>query len=589
MPCIAVHSFQDPSDRGDAGVLARGFVEDLVTELGRFANLEVLAPGVASGRTGEEDDVPPCRLQVDYDLAGTVRRVGEAVRITARVSEADSGRIIWTERYDASAQDLLATQDEIVARVAALLAIRVDDTELARARRRPLSSLEVYECWVRGLDHLKRGTVEDDQLARGLFERALEDDPGFARAWVGLSLTHFNEWSCQAWESWDEKERRAFEAAHQAAKLDTTDALAQIILGRIRVYRREFDEGGRHVERALRLNPNDADVVAHASLCLSFLGEAGRAASLAERAMTLHPCPPDWYGVCLGMALFLTGRYEEALVRTSGFGRPAVDFPAWLAAAHALTGDLQRAGDRLAEFLQEFEEKVTFGRPPEAGEPLRWILHVNPFRRQEDAETLARGLALAGLAPDPDAGRVAIPVRSPSAPAEIRRVGEHWRVSFEGLTVLLAPVKGFGDLATLLSQPGREVHCLELAGRPAEGGTGTELLDPQARREIGERVQALQEELDEAEAAGDRGRAGAARQELEALASELGRALGLGGRSRRTGSAAERARSTVTWRIRSAVRKIGAAHNRLGRHLENSIRTGTFCAYCPETPVVWVT
>ena len=77
------------------------------------------------------------------------------------------------------------------------------------------------------------------------------------------------------------------------------------------------------------------------------------------------------------------------------------------------------------------------------------------------------------------------------------------------------------------------------------------------------------------------------REELDRIVETLSGALGLGGRARRIGSAAERARSAVTWRIRSAIRKIAAAHPRLGRHLDNSVRTGTFCAYEPETAVNW--
>ena len=85
----------------------------------------------------------------------------------------------------------------------------------------------------------------------------------------------------------------------------------------------------------------------------------------------------------------------------------------------------------------------------------------------------------------------------------------------------------------------------------------------------------------------DSGRAGNAREELDQLVEYLSGALGLGGRARPLGSAAERARSTVTWRIRNAIRKIAAAHPRLGRHLENTVRTGTFCGYEPETPTIW--
>jgi hypothetical protein len=100
-------------------------------------------------------------------------------------------------------------------------------------------------------------------------------------------------------------------------------------------------------------------------------------------------------------------------------------------------------------------------------------------------------------------------------------------------------------------------------------------------------VRELQQEIDEADATHDLARGERAREELDRIVELLSGALGLGGRSRTLGSAAERARSAVTWRIRSAIKKIGQAHPRLGRHLENAVRTGTFCIYQPEVAVDW--
>ena len=155
------------------------------------------------------------------------------------------------------------------------------------------------------------------------------------------------------------------------------------------------------------------------------------------------------------------------------------------------------------------------------------------------------------------------------------------------LSVQLTHQKGFKDLMRLLQQPGIEVHCLELADRPAETAEGAPVLDDRARREVQTRVRELQQEIDEADAAHDLARGERAREELDRIVELLSGALGLGGRSRTLGSAAERARSAVTWRIRNAIRKIGQAHPRLGRHLENAVRTGTFCVYQPEVAVDW--
>jgi pSer/pThr/pTyr-binding forkhead associated (FHA) protein len=173
------------------------------------------------------------------------------------------------------------------------------------------------------------------------------------------------------------------------------------------------------------------------------------------------------------------------------------------------------------------------------------------------------------------------------ARAMFKREGELWLVAFEGKSARLPDVKGFRDLARLLGSPGIETHCLELADRPAETAAPGHVLDAQAKREIQLRVRDLQHEIDRADASHDAVRAGQARDELDRIAEVMAGALGLGGRSRALGSPAERARSAVTWRIRNAIRKIGASHPRLGRHLENAVRTGVFCVYQPEAPVDW--
>jgi TolB-like protein/tetratricopeptide (TPR) repeat protein len=574
---VAVLPFENPSGDPEQAYFARGFVEDLVTELTRFPTLEVIHPRTSSALG------PGSR--VGYVLQGSVRRLGDVVRVTAQLVEHDGGRQAWADRFDAPAERLLEVQDEIVARVASTLAVRIDGARLHQARRKPLSSLEVYDCWLRGLDCLRRGSVEDDERARAFFERALALDPHWARAHAGLSLSHFNEWSCQAWELWDEKERLAFDHARQAAALDDRDALVQIVLGRILLYRRRFDEAAGHVDRAIELNPNDADVLAHAAMCRAYLGDAASGAALATKAMRLNPHHPGWYAYCAALPLFLLQRHAEVVALLAPSPRSIVDQPAYLAAAHALLGDRERAAASLEMFLADFVEKITFGRPPEPGEPLRWILHVNPFREPEAAEHLARALRLAGLPADPDERRPR--VAAERARAVFRAEGELWTLAFDGLAVQLTEAKGFHDLRELLAKPDARIHCLELAGRTAEPRGDDPVLDARARRELTSRARELQEEIDAAEALHDLGRAERAREELDGIVTALAGALGLGGRPRRLGSAAERARTAVTWRIRNAIRKIATAHPVLGRHLENAVRTGTYCAYSPDRPVDW--
>ena len=189
------------------------------------------------------------------------------------------------------------------------------------------------------------------------------------------------------------------------------------------------------------------------------------------------------------------------------------------------------------------------------------------------------------------------PETATTAAAEgvFRRDGRTWQVRYRGRSATIPDSKGMSDIATLLHQPGEEVHVLDLveaAGGPAaaasaaEGDTGP-LLDATARAEYAARLRELEQEIAEARDTGDAGRVEALRAEGDFLAAELERAFGLGGRARVSGDRVEKARKAVAMRVATALRTIESEHPALGRHLRVSLRTGRFCSYTPEQPVRW--
>ena len=211
------------------------------------------------------------------------------------------------------------------------------------------------------------------------------------------------------------------------------------------------------------------------------------------------------------------------------------------------------------------------------------MLEVGPYRRPEDVAFVREGFRLLDSAREPETR--ASPV-TPTA-ASLARTGDGWIVEFDGRSAVLPDLKGLRDVARLLERPDVEIHCLDLAERSETTYGGDAVLDEKARSALKARIRDLQEELADAEDMNDIGRTELLRSELDRLLEVLSQALGLGGRSRRLGDVAERARSTVTWRIRYAVRRIEPAHPALGRHLARSLRTGAFCAYCPDPPLTW--
>jgi tetratricopeptide (TPR) repeat protein len=187
-----------------------------------------------------------------------------------------------------------------------------------------------------------------------------------------------------------------------------------------------------------------------------------------------------------------------------------------------------------------------------------------------------------------------------------RREGDFWSVVFEGQTARLRDLKGLHYLARLLADPGREFYVLDLvAGERAEprntrraaepplmfsdGVDAGALLDAEAKQSYRRRLAEIEEDIDEARAMGDSERAAQADAERDFLVRELARAVGLDGRDRRAGSASERARVSVTRAVRQAMARVREHNSPLGEHLDRAIRTGTYCAYLPDSrlPVAW--
>jgi hypothetical protein len=319
--------------------------------------------------------------------------------------------------------------------------------------------------------------------------------------------------------------------------------------------------------------------IARAMLAVTVVlaGDVGLAAALYDR---LLPSAPLWvvygvagfaveasYGRILGGLATLLGvwddaerHFADALQRAEAIGaRPEMakimDAHARMLLARGTPGDVDRA-------------RTFFARARVLGEAVGLTRLVDAMPAEMNAPAARRDVT----APPP----------GPRA-FSLARDGVTWCVSFVGETFRLKDSRGLGYLARLVVEPGRELHALDLAGAGDEvdAGDGGELLDGEARAAYKRRLAELDDDLREAEGWSDGARASRARAEIELLSAELARAVGLGGRSRRSGAAAERARVAVTRRIRETVRKIAEHSPDLGRYLERSVKTGTFCSFDP--------
>jgi len=585
---LAVLSWENLSDLPSDKGLLLGFVSDIISELARFPSFGVIGPdSVTEAERSTTSEVELAeKLGAQYLLKGSFRRWDETLRINTQLVEVEGGRHVWAGRYDGA--DLPAVHDEITGKIVNALVAKVDQAVLLASRSRRPSTLQAYECWLRGIECLQRGTAEFDEEGRQFFEQAMDSDPHYARAAVGVSLSHFNEWSCQTWEKWGESETKAYEAACHAERLDPDDAVAQMILGRIEQYRRSFDTALRRFERALELAPNDSLLLLQLAGCFTYHGDPERGWEMAQKAMRLNPLGPSWAPAYVALPLFSLRRFEEALEQGARCPpQSIVDTPAYKAAAAAHLDRMDEAARYLEDFREDFANRIQpcGGGSASPEELLHWTLHINPYRRSEDRQLLEEGLRKAGLGNESPAATSSGPMNW-SISNTFRMEGKLWTLAYKGQVVAMPDLRGLHDIAQLLPKPGEEISCTDLADAKIQEA-GVEQTDARALSAYRERLAELEEELETANAAGDVARATQIEEEREGILEELKRSTGLGGRVRKTKGVNEKARTAVTWRIRHAIRKVEDLHPELGRHLANSIKTGAFCVYQPESPTSW--
>ena len=220
-------------------------------------------------------------------------------------------------------------------------------------------------------------------------------------------------------------------------------------------------------------------------------------------------------------------------------------------------------------------------------------MHAQPFiarillargGREKEARQMMADLSMRPKRIAPTATTVTPAVEvAVTAGFTLEQQGDVWQVGCGKRSAMIKDSKGMAMLARLIAQPGQEIHVLDLSGVTAvpDAGDAGPMLDEQARKDYKARVAELREAIDEAETLGDTGQADSARDELDFITRELSQAFGLGGRKRRSGSAAERARVNVRRRLKDAIKRIDELLPEAGRYLDNTIKTGTYCRYSP--------
>jgi adenylate cyclase len=371
----------EPTDRH----LALGISADLIHNLTRFRELLVIARQSSFRFGGDADDRATARqLGVRYLFKGTLQRHERRLRLVCELLEAESGAALWSEKFDGVLDDIFVFQDEITSTIAGRLAIQIAAAERRRETRlRP--ALSAYGLVLRGEElslDLRRDSV---MHARRLFEQATALDPDFGRSYAALSRTFNYEWR-YAWSPEPDRSlNQALDLALAAVRQDSLDARGYAELGFAHLYRKEHAASLSAYERALNLNPNDADVIAEYADALVYDGQPERSVDLLNRAMRLNPYYPDWYLWNLADAYNDLNRPDDVVATVNRMRNPS-EGRRLLAANFAHLGRLDEARVQAQEILRlhpGFTVSAWAQRPP--------------YKNRDTLSHFVEGLRRAGL------------------------------------------------------------------------------------------------------------------------------------------------------------------------------------------------
>jgi adenylate cyclase len=359
-PSIAILPFANLSGDPQQEYFADGFTEDLITNVAQSKELFVIARNSTftyKGRAVKIRQVAE-ELGVRYVLEGSVRRIGEKIRITAQLIDATNGAHVWAKRYDQPTAKLFDVQDEVSREIAATLLTNINKADLAKASQKRPTELSAYDYVLRARARWALPGKEAKLEARALAKNAIAIDPNYAPGYAVLGDT-FNSAYIIQWEG-PEALDRAYEAARQAVKLDPQLSLAHELLGRVLLRRRQHDGAIAAIKRAITLNPNLARHYASLADALTFANRPGEAIQLMQKFMRLDPFYPPRFNMYLGRAYYFSNQYDKAAAQLKTCAarapkwRPCYMFLAPTYAEQGRQADAKRTVETLLKIAPKF-------------------------------------------------------------------------------------------------------------------------------------------------------------------------------------------------------------------------------------------
>lgn len=318
LPVLAVLPFRNLSQDADAGYFADGVVADIITALSRFRSFRVISRNTVFARRSHDADIRQAAadLGADYLVEGDIRRAGERLRISVRLVPGDDGLTLWAERFDGTLEDVFAFQDQITEAVASRLRPAVEQAETTRSLRDRPKSFAAYDVYLRALALIGEETPDGNLKAHALLLQALELEPDNASVLANLvwALEHR---TAMGWAPiGPDDSTRCMDYAHRALEHCAGDPRIMASCGMALVQAGKDYVGGMQViEAAAIANPNDAYAVSALGVATLHCGDLDRAALHLEKVLRLAPDDPVRRFAMTGIAhiSIIRGDYEQAL------------------------------------------------------------------------------------------------------------------------------------------------------------------------------------------------------------------------------------------------------------------------------------